>query len=90
MRYRRIAGAVLLGLLLAAPQGLALAQQAGRSAPENQAAPQFAAPPPANKTPADSDRQARPAEAEKREPPKAFEPTEKVKADQAIDFPSDI
>jgi hypothetical protein len=90
MTYRRIASAVLLGLLLAAAPGLVPAQQAGRDAQENRKSPEVKAPQAAGEPKAEAPREAQPAKDEKRAPPKPFEPTEKVKADQAIDFPADI
>ncbi|MCU0559168.1 MAG: hypothetical protein MUD16_03135 [Desulfobacterales bacterium] len=53
--------------------------------------PQEAAPPPSRgKGPGEAGREQPPAAPPKSEPLKPFEPTEKVQADQAIDFPADI
>jgi len=50
-----------------------------------------AAPPPARgKAPDETGREPKPAAPSKSEPLRPFDPTEKVKADQAIDFPADI
>ncbi|MCK7466778.1 MAG: hypothetical protein MZU91_00590 [Desulfosudis oleivorans] len=59
-------------------------EKAGRRPPE-------AAPPPSRgKAPDETGREQTPAAPSKSEPLKPFDPTEKVKADQAIDFPADI
>jgi hypothetical protein len=52
--------------------------------------PEAAPPPPQGKTQNGPDRKEKPAAAPKEDPLKSFEPSEKVKADQAIDFPADI
>jgi hypothetical protein len=67
-----------------------LAQKAG-SPPRAGQAPSEASPPPApGKTHGDKAQEERPAAPPKGDPLKPFEPAEKVKADQAIDFPADI
>jgi hypothetical protein len=47
-------------------------------------------PPAAGKAPGGKSQEERPAAGPKGDPLKPFEPAEKVKADQAIDFPADI
>ncbi len=72
------------------PRGSYLAQKAG-SPPRAGQAPSEASPPPApGKAHGDKAQEERPAAPLKGDPLKPFEPAEKVKADQAIDFPADI
>ncbi len=66
-----------------------LAQTSGGSAPPVQRPPETA-PPARGKAPEETGREQAPAAPTKSEPLKPFNPTEKVKADQAIDFPADI
>ena len=71
-------------------QGVYLAQKAG-SPPRTGQAPLETSPPPSQgKAQGDKTREERPAAPLKGDPLKPFEPAEKVKADQAIDFPADI
>ena len=62
------------------------------SGPEKagQRPPEVAPPPARGKAPGETGREQTPAAPSKSEPLKPFDPTEKVKADQAIDFPADI
>ena len=71
-------------------QGVYLAQKAG-SPPRTGQAPLETSPPPSpGKAQGDKAQEERPAAPLKGDPLKPFEPAEKVKADQAIDFPADI
>jgi hypothetical protein len=56
----------------------------------DQLPPEAASPLPQGKTRGEPAKAEQPAAAPKSEPLKPFEPTEKVKADQALDFPADI
>jgi hypothetical protein len=67
-----------------------LAQTSDGPARPAQRPPEAAAPLPKEKTRGEPAKADKPAAPSKSEPPKPFEPTEKVKADQAIDFPADI
>jgi hypothetical protein len=67
------------------PRGAYLAQKAG-SPPQTGQAPAVASPAP---SPGKAQEE-KPAAPPKGDPLKPFEPSEKVKADQAIDFPADI
>jgi len=72
------------------PRGAYLAQKAG-SPPRTGQAPADASPVPSpGKPQGDKAQDERPAAPPKGDPLKPFEPAEKVKADQAIDFPADI
>ena len=67
-----------------------LAQKAG-SPPRTGQAPAEASPPPSpGKAQGDKTQEEKPAAPPKGDPLKPFDPAEKVKADQAIDFPADI
>jgi hypothetical protein len=66
------------------------AQTSDRPARTSQFPPEAASPPPQGKTrgqPAKEEKTTAPSKSEALKP---FEPTEKVKADQALDFPADI
>ena len=67
-----------------------LAQKAGSPPRTGQAPPEASPPPSPGKTQGDKPREEKPATPLKGDPLKPFEPAEKVKADQAIDFPADI
>ena len=67
-----------------------LAQKAGSPPRAGQAPPEASPPPAPGKAHGDKDQEERPAAPPKGDPLKPFEPAEKVKADQAIDFPADI
>lgn len=71
-------------------QGSYLAQKAGSPPRTGQAPPEASPPPSPGKTQSNKDREEKPAAPLKGDPLKPFEPAEKVKADQAIDFPADI
>jgi hypothetical protein len=66
------------------------AQASDGTAGTSQRPPQAASPPTGGRTRSEPAKEEKPAEAPKREPLKPFEPTEKIKADQALDFPADI
>jgi hypothetical protein len=66
------------------------AQAAGGPVGSGQSPPETAAPLPPDKTRRQPDRKEPPAAPSKSGPLKPFEPTEKVRADQALDFPADI
>jgi len=71
-------------------QRVYLVQKAG-SPPRTGQAPAEASPPPSpGKAQGDKTQEEKPAAPPKGDPLKPFEPAEKVKADQAIDFPADI
>jgi hypothetical protein len=71
-------------------QRVYLAQKAG-SPPRTGQAPADASPVPSpGKAQGDKTQEEKPAAPPKGDPLKPFEPAEKVKADQAIDFPADI
>jgi hypothetical protein len=72
------------------PAGVYLAQEAGGPPRTGQPPPEAPGSPARGKAPADKSKEERPAAPPKGDPLKPFEPTEKVKADQAIDFPADI
>jgi hypothetical protein len=73
------------------PQRAYFAQKEGGGSPRAGQAPPETAPPPSQRKPqGDKAREERPAAPPKGDPLKPFEPAEKVKADQAIDFPADI
>jgi hypothetical protein len=67
-----------------------LAQATERPARTEQLPPEAASPLPQGKPRNDPAKAEQPAAAPKSEPLKPFVPTEKVKADQALDFPADI
>ena len=67
-----------------------LAQTPAGPEPAGQRLPEAAAPPSQGKTQDGTGREQTPAAPSKGGPLKPFDPTEKVKADQAIDFPADI
>jgi hypothetical protein len=67
-----------------------LAQASERPAPKEQLPPEAASPLPQGKPRGEPAKAEPPAAAPKSEASKPFEPTEKVKADQALDFPADI
>ena len=67
-----------------------LAQTSDGPARTGQRLPEAASPLPQGKTRAEPAKDEKPAATSKSEPLKPFEPTEKVKADQALDFPADI
>jgi len=67
-----------------------LVQTSGVPARTGQPAPESAPPLPQGKTRAEPVKEEQPAGPAKKDPLKAFEPTEKVRADQALDFPADI
>jgi len=71
-------------------QGAYLAQKAGSPPRTGQAPPEASPPPAPGKAHGDKAQEERPAAPPKGDPLKPFEPAEKVKADQAIDFPADI
>jgi hypothetical protein len=71
-------------------QGAYLAQKAGSPPRTGQAPPETSPPPSPGKAQGDKAQEERPAAPLKGDPLKPFEPAEKVKADQAIDFPADI
>ncbi len=78
--------------LMAADGGPAsrLAQTAAGPEKAGQRQPEAAPPPARGKAPEATGREQAPAAPTKSEPLKPFNPTEKVKADQAVDFPADI
>jgi hypothetical protein len=80
------------GLLVAAEDDRAgyRAQTSDVPARTGQRTPEAGAPLPQGKTRGEPTKEEMPAAAPKHEPLKPFEPTEKVKADQALDFPADI
>jgi len=67
-----------------------LAQTSDDPARAGQGPPQTSPPPSQGKAQGDKTQEEKPAAAPKGDLLKPFEPTEKVKADQAIDFPADI
>ena len=66
------------------------AQASDGPARKGQRPPEAASPLPQGKTRAEPAKDEKPAAPSKSESLKPFEPTEKVKADQALDFPADI
>ena len=70
--------------------GVYLAQKAAGPQRTGQASSEAVAPSTQEKAPDEKAKEPKPAAPSKKEPVKPFEPTEKVKADQAIDFPADI
>jgi hypothetical protein len=70
--------------------GIYLAQKAAGPQRTGQASSEAVAPSTQEKAPEEKAKEPKPAAPSKKEPVKPFEPTEKVKADQAIDFPADI
>jgi hypothetical protein len=66
------------------------AQTSDGPARTGQRTPEAASPLPQGKTRAEPAKDEKPVAPSKSEPLKPFEPTEKVKADQALDFPADI
>jgi hypothetical protein len=70
--------------------GVYIAQVTASPPPSDPSAPEAAGPPARGKAPPDKTGRETPAAPPKGDPLKPFEPTEKVKADQAIDFPADI
>jgi hypothetical protein len=71
-------------------QGAYLAQKAGSPPRTGQAPPEASPLPSPGKAQGDKPREEKPEAPPKGDPLKPFEPAEKVKADQAIDFPADI
>ena len=67
-----------------------LAQTSDGPVRTGQRPPEAASPLPQGKIRGEPAKEERPAAPSKSEPLKPFEPTEKVKADQALDFPADI
>lgn len=67
-----------------------LAQTAAGPEKTGQRPPEAAPPPSRGKAPDETGQEQAPAAPTRSEPLKPFNPTEKVKADQAIDFPADI
>jgi hypothetical protein len=67
-----------------------LAQTGGGPSPAGLRPPESAGPLPQEKTRTAPAKEPTPAAPLKSEPVKPFEPTEKVKADQALEFPADI
>jgi hypothetical protein len=67
-----------------------LAQASDGPSRTGQRPPEAAPPQSRGKAQGDVGKEQQPAAPSKNEPPKPFDPTEKVKADQAIDFPADI
>jgi hypothetical protein len=70
--------------------GVYLAQETGTPPRPGQPQPEASGSPARGKAQPDKSREEKPAAPAKGDPLKPFEPTEKVKADQAIDFPADI
>jgi uncharacterized membrane protein len=70
--------------------GIYLSQKAASPQRTGQPSSEAAAPSTQEKAKDEKGKEQKPAAPSKSEPPKPFEPTEKVKADQAIDFPADI
>lgn len=66
------------------------AQTSGSPARTGQQPPEASPPPSQGKAQGDKTQEEKPAAPLKGDPLKPFEPAEKVKADQAIDFPADI
>jgi hypothetical protein len=66
------------------------AQTSGSPPRAGQRPPETSTPPSQGKAQGDNVQEERPAAPLKGDPLKPFEPAEKVKADQAIDFPADI
>jgi hypothetical protein len=86
-------GAALRTGSLAAAEGMRAGYRAQTSdgpARTGQRPPEAASPLPQGKTRGEPAKEEKPAAPSKSEPLKPFEPTEKVKADQALDFPADI
>jgi hypothetical protein len=71
-------------------QASCLAQSSDGPARTGQRPPNSAPPLPRAKTRGEPAKEETPAAPSKSEPLKPFEPTEKVKADQALEFPADI
>jgi hypothetical protein len=71
-------------------EGIFLAQRAAGPQRTGQPSSEAGAPSTQEKTQDEKAKEPKPAVPSKKEPVKPFEPTEKVKADQAIDFPADI
>jgi len=67
-----------------------LAQTSSGPTRAGQPAPDSVSPLPQGKTRAEPAKEEKPAAPAKGDPLKSFEPTEKVRADQALDFPADI
>jgi len=67
-----------------------LAQTSTGPEKAGQRPPEAAPPPSRGKPPGETGQEQKPATPSKSEPLKPFDPTERVKADQAIDFPADI
>ena len=70
--------------------GVYLSQKAAGPPRTGQPSSEAVAPSTQEKAPDEKAKEPKPAAPPKKEPVKPFEPTEKVKADQAIDFPADI
>ena len=70
--------------------GIYLSQKAASPPRTGQPSSEAVAPSTQEKAPDEKAKEPKPAAPSKKEPVKPFEPTEKVKADQAIDFPADI
>jgi hypothetical protein len=86
-------GAGLSADIVAAADGLDgiyLSQKAASPQRAGQPSSEAAAPSTQEKAKDEKGKEQKPAAPSKSEPPKPFDPTEKVKADQAIDFPADI
>jgi hypothetical protein len=86
-------GAGLSADILAAAEGLDrvyLSQKAAGPQRTNPPSSEAAAPATQEKAQDEKAKEQKPAAPAKKESPRPFEPTEKVKADQAIDFPADI
>jgi hypothetical protein len=78
---------------LAAAEGVCagyLAQTSSGPTRAGQRPPESASPLPQRKTRGEPAKEEEPAAPSKTEPLKPFEPTEKVKVDQALEFPADI
>ncbi|MGE5256547.1 MAG: hypothetical protein ACM3KE_07735 [Hyphomicrobiales bacterium] len=72
------------------PAGVYIAQETTSPPQTGQFPPEAVGAPARGKAQPDKGGEERPAPPPKGDPLKPFEPTEKVKADQAIDFPADI
>jgi hypothetical protein len=79
------------GLAAETPARASYLAQAPEGPARSVSRPAEAAPPPARgKSPAAAGKEQPSSEPSRSDPIKPFDPTEKVKADQAIDFPADI
>lgn len=91
--YTLWCGAGLRADSLSAAQGDGanyLVQTSGGPTRTGQRSEEASPPPSQGKAQTDKAQEEKPAASPKGDPLKPFEPTEKVKADQAIDFPADI